>query len=234
MIFKDRYEAGEKLAEALSNYFGRSDIVILALPRGGVPVGYELAKTFHAPLDVFLVRKLGVPGHEELAMGAIASNDVMVLNEGVINAYGISEMQLEIVAERERNEIVRQAFLYRGDRPQIDLRNKTAILVDDGFATGASMRAAATAVRQLQPAHIVVAVPTSPPETCESFEPIVDEVVCLITPTPFAAVGYWYEDFTQTTDEEVRELLDRANNRFRQYELAHLENNEPYEPRAEV
>ncbi len=234
MIFKDRYEAGEKLAEALSNYFGRSDLVVLALPRGGVPVGFQLAKALHAPLDVYLVRKLGVPGHEELAMGAIASNDVMVLNEGVINAYGISERQLQEVAERERKEIVRRAFLYRGDRPQLDLANKTVILVDDGFATGASMRAAATAVWQLQPAYILVAVPTAPPETCESFEPIVDEVVCLITPTPFAAVGYWYEDFSQTTDEEVRELLDRARNGFQQHELARRENKEHYEPRTEA
>src|SRR5208337_4276885 len=132
MIFKDRYEAGEKLAEALSNYFGRSDLVVLALPRGGVPVGFQLAKALHAPLDVYLVRKLGVPGHEELAMGAIASNDVMVLNEGVVNAYGISERQLQAVAEMERKEIVRRAFLYRGDRPQLDLANKAVILVDDG------------------------------------------------------------------------------------------------------
>ncbi len=234
MIFKDRYEAGKKLAEALSNYFGLPDMVVLALPRGGVPVGFELSKALHVPLDVFLVRKLGVPGHEELAMGAISSNDVMVLNESVINAYRISEIQLEKVAERERKEIVRRASLYRGDNPQLDLKNKTVILVDDGFATGASMRAAVTAVRQLRPSFIVAAVPTAPPETCESLEPIVDEVICLITPTPFAAVGYWYEDFSQTTDEEVRELLDRAKNRFQQSELARLENKEAYEPRAEA
>jgi putative phosphoribosyl transferase len=233
MIFKDRYEAGKKLADALSNYFGRPDVVVLALPRGGVPVGFKLATALHAPLDVLLVRKLGVPGHEELAMGAIASNDVMVLNEGVINAYGISESQLEKVAERERKEIVRRALLYRGDSLQLDLRNKTVILVDDGFATGASMRAAATAVRQLQPSYILVAVPTAPPETCESLETTVDEVLCLITPIPFAAVGYWYEDFSQTTDEEVRELLDRAKNRFQQYELARLEDREAYESRPD-
>jgi putative phosphoribosyl transferase len=234
MIFKNRYEAGKKLADALGNYFGRPDVVVLALPRGGVPVGFELAEALHAPLDVFLVRKLGVPGHEELAMGAIASNGVMVLNEGVINAYGISESQLEKVAEREREEIVRRAFLYRGDSPELDLKNKTVILVDDGFATGASMRAAATAVRQLQPSYILLAVPTAPPETCELLETIADEVLCLITPTPFAAVGYWYEDFSQTTDEEVRELLDRAKNRFQRHELARLEDKEAYESRAEA
>jgi putative phosphoribosyl transferase len=234
MIFKNRYEAGKKLADALGNYFERPDVVVLALPRGGVPAGFELAKALHAPLDVFLVRKLGVPGHEELAMGAIASNDVMVLNESVINAYGISESQLEKVAERERKEIVRRALLYRGDSPELDLKNKTVILVDDGFATGASMRAAATAVRQLQPSYILLAVPTAPPETCELLETIADEVLCLITPTPFAAVGYWYEDFSQTRDEEVRELLDRAKNRFQRYELARLEDKEAYESRAEA
>ncbi len=234
MIFKDRYEAGKKLAEALSAYEGRTDVAVLALPRGGVPVGYELAKALNAPLDIFLVRKLGVPGHEELAMGAIASNDVMVLNEGIINAYGISERTLETVASRERSEMRRREVLYRGDRPRLDVRGKSVILVDDGFATGASMRAAVTAVRGQRPSYVVVAVPTAPPETCESFEAVVDEVVCLITPQPFAAVGYWFEDFSQTTDEEVRELLEEAGSRFREYELARLEREESYEPRAEA
>lgn len=234
MIFKNRYEAGKKLADALTKYEGRADVVVLALPRGGVPVGFEVSKALNAPLDIFLVRKLGVPGHEELAMGAIASGDVMALNEGVINAYGISQSALEVVAARERKGLRRREALYRGECPPLDLQDKTVILVDDGFATGASMRAAVTAVRKRQPSYVVVAVPTAPPETCESFEVIADEVVCLITPTPFAAVGYWFEDFSQTTDEEVRRLLEEAANRFRNCELARLERTVSHEPRAEA
>ena len=208
--FRDRREAGRFLARELAAYANRPDVIVLALPRGGVPVGYEIAQALHAPLDVFLVRKLGVPGHEEYAMGAIASGGVSVLNEEVVQRLGISPYQIETVAAREQRELERRERAYRGDRPEPEIRGRTVILVDDGLATGASMQAAVLALRRLQPARIVVAVPVAAPETCEQLREIADEVVCATTPEPFYAVGLWYEDFSQTSDEEVRALLAQA------------------------
>jgi putative phosphoribosyl transferase len=208
--FRDRAEAGLALAGALSHYAGRDDVVVLALPRGGVPVAYEVAKALGAPLDVFLVRKLGVPGHEELAMGAIASGGVLVLDEGVLRWLGISEEQIQETLARELDELRRREAAYRDGRPLPDLKGKTVILVDDGLATGASMQAAARAVRRYDPARIVIAVPVASRATCDQFRDDVDEVVCAVTPEPFYAVGNWYADFSQTSDEEVRALLERA------------------------
>jgi putative phosphoribosyl transferase len=205
--FLDRSEAGRALARALSHYAGRDDVIVLALPRGGVPVGYEVAKELGAPLDVFLVRKLGVPGHEELAMGAIASGGVLVLDEGVLRWLDISEQQIQNTLARELDELRRREAAYRDGRPLPNLKGKTVILVDDGLATGASMQAAARAVRRHEPARIVIAVPVASRATCDRFRDEVDEVVCAVTPAPFYAVGNWYEDFSQTTDEEVRDLL---------------------------
>jgi putative phosphoribosyl transferase len=208
--FRDRAEAGRALARVLSHYAGRDDVIVLALPRGGVPVAAEVAKELGAPLDVFLVRKLGVPGHEELAMGAIASGGVLVLDDGVLRWLGISEDQVQRALTRELDELRRREAAYRNGRPLPDLKGKTVILVDDGLATGASMQAAARAVRRHQPARIVIAVPVASRATCDQFRDDVDEVVCAVTPEPFYAVGNWYEDFSQTSDEEVRELLERA------------------------
>jgi putative phosphoribosyl transferase len=208
--FRDRAEAGRALARVLSHYAGRDDVIVLALPRGGVPVAAEVAKELRAPLDVFLVRKLGVPGHEELAMGAIASGGVLVLEEGVLRWLGISEEQVQRALTRELDELRRREAAYRNGRPLPDLKGKTVILVDDGLATGASMQAAARAVRRHQPARIVIAVPVASRATCDQFRDDVDEVVCAVTPEPFYAVGNWYEEFSQTSDEEVRELLERA------------------------
>jgi putative phosphoribosyl transferase len=208
--FRDRAEAGRALGRTLSHYAGRDDVVVLALPRGGVPVGYEVAKELGAPLDVFLVRKLGVPGHEELAMGAIASGGVLVLDERVLRWLGINEDQIQATLARELDELRRREAAYRDGRPLPELKEKTVILVDDGLATGASMQAAARAVRRHEPARIVIAVPVASRATCDQFKDEVDEVVCAVTPEPFYAVGNWYEDFTQTTDDEVRELLERA------------------------
>jgi predicted phosphoribosyltransferase len=210
MLFRDRAEAGRFLAARLARYAGRTDVIVLALPRGGVPVGYEVARALGAPLDVFLVRKLGVPGREELAMGAIASGGVPVLNDEVVNALGISREEIEQVAAAEEEELERRERAYRGDRRPPDVRGRTVILVDDGLATGSSMRAAVAALRKLGPGRVVVAVPVGAPETCAEFRGEADEVVCGQTPEPFYAVGIWYEDFSQTTDEEVRELLERA------------------------
>ena len=208
--FRDRREAGRFLARELAAYANRPDVIVLALPRGGVPVGDEIAQALHAPLDVFLVRKLGVPGHEEYAMGAIASGGVSVLNEEVVQRLGISPYQIETVAAREQRELERRERAYRGERPPPEVSGRTVILVDDGLATGASMQAAVLALRRLQPARIVVAVPVAAPETCEQLREIADEVVCATTPEPFYAVGLWYEDFSQTSDEEVRALLAQA------------------------
>jgi len=183
---------------------------VLALPRGGVPVAFVVAQALHAPLDVFLVRKLGVPGQEELAMGAIATGGVRVLNAEVVRYLGIPEEVIDTVAAREMQEITRRERLYRADRPAPDVRGRTVILVDDGLATGSTMRAAVATLRQQQPARLVVAVPTAAPETCEELSAEVDEIVCAVTPEPFYAVGLWYKDFAQTTDEEVRDLLARA------------------------
>lgn len=209
-LFKDRRDAGRQLAQKLSSYADRSDVVVLALPRGGVPVAYEVALALNAPLDIFLVRKLGVPGHEELAFGAIASGDVRVLNEEVVWTLDIPSEAIDAVAQRELLELERRERTYRGDHPVPEIRDRTAILVDDGLATGASMRAAIEGVRAKHPAKIVVAVPTAAPETCEMFESEVDEIVCAITPEPFYGVGQWYQDFSQTTDEEVRKLLEQT------------------------
>lgn len=210
MPFRDRFDAGQRLAQRLGRYAGRSDVLVLGLPRGGVPVAYEVAEALGVPLDVFLVRKLGVPGHEELAMGAIATGGVHVLNDDVIRSLGISDAAIDAVAAEEERELARRARAFRGERLPPDLRNRTAILVDDGLATGSTMKAAVEAVRQQEPDGVVVAVPVAAASTCESFQPIADEVVCLETPDPFLAVGLWYQDFAQTTDEEVRDLLARA------------------------
>jgi predicted phosphoribosyltransferase len=210
--FRDRAEAGRVLAVELATYAGRSDVVLLALPRGGVPVAYEVARALGAPLDVFVVRKLGVPGHEELAMGALATGGVLVLNDDVVEALRITRQEIDDVAERERAELVRREREYRGDRPALDVRGRTAILVDDGLATGSTMRAAAVALRRLGPQRLVVAVPVGSPDTCRGLRAEVDEVVCAFSPHPFYAVGFWYADFAQTTDDEVRDFLARAAN----------------------
>lgn len=205
--FHDRRDAGRKLAQELLHYANRSDVIVLALPRGGVPVAYEVALALNVPLDIFIVRKLGLPGHEELAIGAIASGDIRVLNEEIIRMLHIPEKVIDHVARQEFEELQRREHSYRGDRPPVELHDKTVILVDDGLATGASMRAAITGLRTRQPNRIIVAVPTAAPETCQAFEREVDEIVCAITPEPFLGVGRWYEDFSQTTDEEVHLLL---------------------------
>jgi erythromycin esterase-like protein/predicted phosphoribosyltransferase len=210
-LFRDRREAGRLLAEKLADYADRSDVLVLALPRGGVPVAYEVARALGAPLDVFVVRKLGVPGYEELAMGAVATGGVRVLNEQLVERLGIPEQMIDAVAARERQELARRERLYRGGRPPPDVRGRTVILVDDGLATGATMHAAIQALRQQNPARIVVAVPTASPETCEEMKAKADDVICGITPEPFHAVGRWYRDFSQTTDEEVRLLLAQRN-----------------------
>ena len=208
--FRDRREAGQVLADTLTAYAGRPDVLVLALPRGGVPVAYEVARALGAPLDVFLVRKLGVPGHEELAMGAVATGGVRVLNDQVVGALGIPPSVIEAVAAWQQQELARRERLYRGDRPPPDVKGRTVILVDDGLATGATMRAALAALRQQQPARRVVAVPTAASQTCNELRTEADDVVCATTPEPFDAVGLWYEDFSQTTDDEVRDLLARA------------------------
>jgi putative phosphoribosyl transferase len=211
--FRDRTEAGRLLAERLRGYAGRDDVVVLALPRGGVPVAYEVAKELGAPLAVFVVRKLGVPGYEELAMGAIASGGVVVLDEALVRRLGIGRTQLEDAIAREAQELKRREEAYDGRRGPPKLEGKTVILVDDGLATGSTMRAAARAVRELKPDRVVVAVPVAVAETCDEFRDVVDEVVCQVTPKPFHAVGLWYDDFSQTSDDEVRELLERAEAR---------------------
>lgn len=209
--FRDRAEAGLALAGILeADYGGRPDVLVLALPRGGVPVGFEVARSLGAPLDVFLVRKLGVPGREELAMGAIASGGVRVLNDEVVRALRIPESALAAAEADERAELARRERAYRDDLPPPEVRGRTVILVDDGLATGTTMRSAVAALRALGPARLVVAVPVAAAETCAALRPEVDEVVCAATPEPFRAVGLWYHDFTQTTDEEVRMLLARA------------------------
>ena len=208
--FRDRRDGGRVLAERLRHYAGRPDVLVLALPRGGVPVGYEVAQALGAPLDVFLVRKLGVPGHEELAMGAIASGNVRVLNPDVIAMLHIPAHVIDDIAAHEEVELQRREREYRGDRPPLDARGRVVILVDDGLATGATMRAAAASLRRHGVARLVVAVPVAAEETCEALRPEVDEIICAVTPQPFYAVGAWYEDFSQTDDAEVRALLHRA------------------------
>ena len=218
MQFRNRTHAGQALAERLTGYAGRDDVIVLALPRGGVPVAFEVAQRLSAPLDVFIVRKLGSPGHEELAMGAIATGGVVVLNDDVVRALKIPEAGIERVAARERDGLARREALYRGSRPAPDLRGRIVILVDDGLATGSTMRAAIAAVRTFQPSRLVVAVPTGARETCEDLRRDVDEVVCVTEPDHFYAVGMWYEDFTQTEDREVRDLLEAAGRERRSHE----------------
>jgi putative phosphoribosyl transferase len=208
--FRDRSEAGRRLAADLARFADRDDVIVLGLPRGGVPVAWEVAKALHVPMDVFVVRKLGLPGYEELAIGAIASGGVRLINDDMVRAYHIPPAAIDVIAASEQAELERRERLYRGDRPFPDLRGKTVILVDDGLATGSTMRVAVEALRREGPAQIVVAVPVSAPETCDALRDVADEVVCAITPEPFYAVGLWYQDFTQTTDAEVHDLLARA------------------------
>jgi len=208
--FRDRTHAGRVLANALADYKGRTDLLVLALPRGGVPVAVEVARALSAPVDIFVVRKLGVPGHEELAMGALASGGVRVINRDVVDALGISGRIIDEVAAEEKRELERRERLYRCGRPPQDVRGKTVILIDDGLATGSTMRAAVAALRERGPAQIVVAVPTASRSTCAEFRNVADDCVCAMTPEPFRAVGLWYEDFSQTSDEEVCELLEHA------------------------
>jgi len=206
--FRDRIEAGQLLGRELAKRLSVvDDAIVLALPRGGVPVGAEVAKALNAPLDVFIVRKLGVPGHEELAMGAIASGNVRVLNRDVLDYARITQQQIDAVAAREELELSRREEEYRGNRPPLDVRGQTVIIVDDGLATGSTMRAAVQALRAMEPKHVIVAVPVGAAQTCEDLRAIADEAICLRTPEPFEAVGLWYDDFTQTTDAEVHALL---------------------------
>jgi putative phosphoribosyl transferase len=208
--YRDRTDAGRRLAARLRQYADRPDVVVLALPRGGVPVAFEVSEALHAPLDVFVVRKLGLPAHPELAIGAIASGGVRIVDEAALRRFGVTDEQLAAVAVGEERELDRRERQYRDGLPSPDVTGKTVILIDDGLATGATMAAAATALRAEHPARLVVAVPVAAAETCEAFQRLVDEVVCGATPEPFHAVGLWYEDFSQTSDEEVRDLLARA------------------------
>jgi predicted phosphoribosyltransferase len=208
--FADRRQAGQKLAAKLAAYANRADVLVLALPRGGVPVAYEVARALRAPLDVFLVRKLGLPGQEELAMGAIASGGMRVLNEDVTTQIDVPDSVIDAVVQREQQELERRERLYRGGRPAPNVEGCSVILVDDGLATGSSMRAAAMALRRMQPAKLVIAVPVAAPETCDEIRREADEVICAATPEPFVAVGVWYSDFSQISDEEVCALLEQA------------------------
>ena len=210
--FADRPEAGRELANKLRGYGGRSDVVVLALPRGGVPVAFEIAEALNAPLDIFVVRKLGMPGHPEFAIGAIASGGV--LSEDTVRWYRIPDHVIEEVARQENTELERREREYRQGRPLIDLRDRTVILVDDGLATGSTMRAAVQAVRAHDPARVIVAVPVGAPDTCEQFADLADETICARTPEPFSAVGLWYRNFSQTTDDEVRTLLQQHAERM--------------------
>ena len=209
-VFRDRRDAGRALAKVLAGYAKRPDVTVLALPRGGVPVGFEVARALHAPLDVFIVRKLGVPGHEEYAMGAIASGGVRVVNERAVRLLDIDDATLEAVIRSEQQELERRERLYRDDLPPPDVRGRAALLVDDGLATGSTMLAAVRALHTRRPERIVVAVPIAAAETCEQLRSDADEVICASTPELFRAVGLWYEDFSQTSDDEVRDLLARS------------------------
>jgi putative phosphoribosyl transferase len=211
-IFKDRADAGKRLAKELSKYSNRQDVLILALPRGGVPVAFEVAKELNVKMDVFVVRKLGVPGNEELAMGAIASEDVRVLNEDIVRSFKIPDRVIATIAINELRELERKERIYRRNHPKLNISGMTVILIDDGIATGASMHAVVEALKTKNPVKLVVAVPTASPDTRSFFEDKVDEIICITTPEPFYSVGTWYGDFSQTTDEEVCELLDKARN----------------------
>jgi putative phosphoribosyl transferase len=213
MLFRDRIEAGQFLARKVKRYRGRSDVVVLGLPRGGVPVAAEVAASIQTPLDVFLVRKLGLPGHEEFAMGAIARGGIRVLNADAVRDADISPEVIDRVAERELAELERRERVYRGDRPAVDVEGRIVLLVDDGLATGSTMRAAVAALRRQRPGRIVVAAPVGAPQTCVEIRDEADEVICARTPDPFQAVGLWYRDFAPTTDEEVCASLGRLNPR---------------------
>jgi putative phosphoribosyl transferase len=214
MLFQDRTAAGRLLAKDLADYANRPGVVVLALPRGGVPVAFEVAKILNTPLDILVVRKLGVPNNEELAMGAIASGGVRILNEDIVRQANISAQVIDQIVAREQQELERREQLYRDNRPFPDLKGCIVILVDDGLATGATMSAAVVALRQHQPARIVVAVPVAAPQTCQELRPHVDEVICSATPSPFYSVGLWYKNFPQTRDDEVRDLLAKAANNY--------------------
>jgi putative phosphoribosyl transferase len=205
--FSNRIQAGQMLAQHLQAYSNLKDVLVLALPRGGVPVAFEVAKLLNAAMDVCIVRKLGVPRHKELAMGAIASENIIVLNQDIIDSLGIDQAQITAVVNQELQELRRRNQTYRGNKPAINVKDKIVILVDDGIATGATMRAALTIIHQQQPAKIVVAVPVAPLNTCEELRLQVDDVVCLQSPEVMSAIGLWYDDFSQTTDNEVRTLL---------------------------
>jgi len=213
--FKDRVHAGQLLAQALMKYAGRDDVIVLGLPRGGVPVAYQVAKKLHAPLDVLVVRKLGVPGWEELAMGAIASGGVRVINESVVRSAGVSDAVIEAAAAVQLKELHRRELAYRGHTGTPEIKGKTVILADDGIATGATIRAAVQALRQQEPKQIIIAVPTASSDSCAMLKPMVDEFIALMMPEQFRAVGQWYEDFGQTTDDEVAQLLAKASARER-------------------
>jgi putative phosphoribosyl transferase len=215
MVFANRTEAGRRLAQLLRKYTNREDAIVLGVPRGGVPVAFEVARALGLPLDVFVLRKLGVPGHEELAFGAVGSGGVRVLDPDVIEGLGISDRDIDRVTKAERKELERREREYRGGRPRLDANGKTVILVDDGIATGSSMRAAIRALRQMKPTRLVVATPVAPPSTCHRLRLDVDEVVCVETPEWFRGVGEFYDDFSQVSDEEVNELLDRASRELR-------------------
>jgi putative phosphoribosyl transferase len=210
VCFRDRVEAGRRLAAALGSYAGRPNLLVLALPRGGVPVAYEVARALNAPLDVMLVRKLGVPGHEELAMGAIASGGIRIVSDEVVTALGIPERVIATIAANEEAELERRERAYRDQRPPVVVRDRSVILVDDGVATGSTMRAAAAALQAQDPSQLTIAVPVAPAETSAALSQVADAVVCLESPDPFFAVGNWYEQFPQVSDEEVRQLLDLA------------------------
>lgn len=211
MIFRNRTDAGQQLAGRLAGIVGERNLLVLALPRGGVPVAIEVAHALRAPLDVFLVRKLGLPGHEELAMGAIATGGVRVLNQDVIDQARVSTAAIDVVAEQEQCELERRETAYREARPAIDPRGHAVIVVDDGLATGSTMRAAVVALLQMQAERIIIAVPVASRDVRDSFVPLVDQIVCVALPEPFYAVGAWYDDFSQTTDDEVRDLLRQAS-----------------------
>lgn len=213
MLFEDRIHAGRILAERLMHWADRSGVLVLGLPRGGVPVAFEVARALNAPLDVFIVRKLGVPGQEELAMGAIAPQHVEVIDKAIISHLHISAQALQAVINKETEELARREQAYRGQRPPLDVTGRSVILIDDGLATGSTMRAAITSLKKQKPSRLVVAVPVGAPQTCDEIKPIVDELICAATPEPFHGVGRWYENFSQTTDEEVQFLLGKSHGR---------------------
>jgi putative phosphoribosyl transferase len=211
MIFRNRADAGRRLVSRLQKYANRDDVIVLGVPRGGIPVAFEVATALNLPLDIFVLRKLGVPGHEELAFGAIGSGGVRVLNTGVLEQLGISDLDVAAVTRTEKEELERRERLYRGNRPPLDVHGQTVILIDDGIATGASLMAAIHALRQMKPAKVVVAIPVAPQATCYRLLREVDQLVCVEMPEPFYGVGHFYEDFSQVSDEEVNELLERAS-----------------------